>query len=427
VQRQLSALDLLADETGSPLVRYFATTRRCMHAILVGDLDRARSLAEAAYALGSEIEVPDAFPVYHAQVEEIARHTNDLKVLVAEATLAEEYALRHGLQSLIAEVAVLWLQVGEVDRAAGLAAQVAGGGLDVVPHDVDWTLTVAKATEAGAGTGLIDIARDGVALLAPYAGRSVVNAGAVVFVGVVEDYLWHGAVAIGKSRADGWRAAAAGAYRRLGAPWWLRRVSQPGVGDPAVVPPQRDPRPRTIELKPVADGTVWSIGVSGRARLVTDMKGLHYLRALLQRPAAELTALDLSALIAGRPAVSESDLGERLDRQALAAYRQRLRDIDEELDEAEAWADTGRVERIEAEREALLRELNAATGLGGRARTTAGSAERARVAVRKAIAAALDRIEADDPPTARLLRRTVRTGSRCRYAPDPDAPVEWLL
>jgi hypothetical protein len=56
-----------------------------------------------------------------------------------------------------------------------------------------------------------------------------------------------------------------------------------------------------------------------------------------------------------------------------------------------------------------------------------GTAERARVAVRKAIAAALDRIDAADPATARLLRRTMRTGSVCRYEPDPDTPVDWLL
>jgi len=139
-------------------------------------------------------------------------------------------------------------------------------------------------------------------------------------------------------------------------------------------------------------------------------------------------AIELSALVAGHGVtVAETDAGERLDRRALANYRHRLREIDEELAEAQSWHDTGRVERVEAEREALLRELAGATGLGGRARTTSGAAERARVAVRKAIAAALDRIEADDAATARVLRRTVHTGSVCHYEPNPDAPVEWLL
>jgi hypothetical protein len=173
---------------------------------------------------------------------------------------------------------------------------------------------------------------------------------------------------------------------------------------------------------------VWSVGPLGAARLLPDMKGLHYLRALLQRPEAEISALELSALAAGHgTAVTEPDAGERLDRQALTAYRNRLREIDEELDEAQSWNDRARAERIEAEREALLRELAGAAGLGGRARTTGGTAERARVAVRKAIAAALDRIDTDDQATARLLRRTVHTGSACRYEPDPDTPVDWLL
>src|SRR5438132_7658102 len=151
------------------------------------------------------------------------------------------------------------------------------------------------------------------------------------------------------------------------------------------------------------------------------MQGLQYLRALLQRPDAEITALEMSAMVAGHgTAVAEPGAGERLDRRALTAYRTRLREIDEELDEAQAWNDPARAERIEAEREALLRELAGATGLGGRTRTRSSSAERARVAVRKAIAAALDRIDAADPSMARALRRTVSTGIVCRYERDPD-------
>jgi hypothetical protein len=428
VHRQLSALDLLAEETGSALVRYFAMTRRTMHATLTDKLDLARELLEAAYALGTEIDVADALPVYHEQLAEIARHADDTDVLKDEAPLAEEYAVAHGIQSLLAEAGGLWAQAGDLDRAATLVLQVTGSGFDTVPYDVDWALTVAKATEAAAATGLTDIAREGMALLAPYAGRGVLNGGAVVFVGVIEDYLWHGGQAIGDARAEQWRAAAAAAYRRLDAPWWLRRVAAPPqLVHPRAAPTRRADPPRTVELRPAAGGTVWSVGPAGDTRLVPDMRGLHYLHALLHRPGAELSALDLSAQVAGHAGVAEPGAGERLDRQALAAYRQRLRDIDQELDEAHGWADTGRIERIEAEREALLREIAGATGLGGRRRTASGTAERARVAVRKAIAAALERIDRDDPATARLLRRTVHTGTVCRFEPDPDAPVDWIL
>jgi hypothetical protein len=79
------------------------------------------------------------------------------------------------------------------------------------------------------------------------------------------------------------------------------------------------------------------------------------------------------------------------------------------------------------ERDALVAELRSATGRGGRPRRLGGSAERARVAVRKAVAGAMAQIERDDPAVARVLRTSVQTGTSCRYEPDPDHPVEWQL
>jgi hypothetical protein len=119
--------------------------------------------------------------------------------------------------------------------------------------------------------------------------------------------------------------------------------------------------------------------------------------------------------------------GEVADTRALAAYRRRLRDIDAELDEARDWADEARVTRLELEREALVREVGAATGLAGRRRRFGSADERARVAVRKAISAALARVGEQDAALARLFRDTVRTGAACRYDPDPARPVTWIL
>ena len=92
-----------------------------------------------------------------------------------------------------------------------------------------------------------------------------------------------------------------------------------------------------------------------------------------------------------------------------------------------AHADLAREQRLDREREALLDQLRAATGLGGRARVAVGTHERARVAVRKAIAAAIDRITAVDPSLGRLLIDTISTGATCRYDPDPDRPTRWIL
>ena len=52
VRRQLRALDLLATESGSARVAFFAASRRGMHALLTGDLDAARAAMADAGAAG---------------------------------------------------------------------------------------------------------------------------------------------------------------------------------------------------------------------------------------------------------------------------------------------------------------------------------------------------------------------------------------
>ncbi len=159
------------------------------------------------------------------------------------------------------------------------------------------------------------------------------------------------------------------------------------------------------------------------------MKGLHYLRMLLDRPGLDLPATEMAAAGAGHPGETLTDggTGELLDRHAVLSYRQRLADIDAELDDADDRGNATAAERLHAERAALLAELRAAAGLGGRTRTTSGNAERARVAVRKAISGAIKRLEPVDPYLARVLIDTVTTGATCRYEPDPGRPVTWVL
>ena len=82
---------------------------------------------------------------------------------------------------------------------------------------------------------------------------------------------------------------------------------------------------------------------------------------------------------------------------------------------------------LEAERDALVDEIMASTGLGGRERAGGSSRERARVATTKALTSAIDRIVAVDESVGRHLQRTIHTGSSCTYKPDGDRPVEWAL
>ena len=79
----------------------------------------------------------------------------------------------------------------------------------------------------------------------------------------------------------------------------------------------------------------------------------------------------------GRDA-SATGAGPVLDRRAVAELRARLVELDAEIDDAVGGNDTHRAERARAERDALLAELRAASGLVGRARRLGAETERAR-------------------------------------------------
>jgi hypothetical protein len=161
---------------------------------------------------------------------------------------------------------------------------------------------------------------------------------------------------------------------------------------------------------------MWTIGLDAAPVAIPAMRGLDYLHHLLSRPGADVTALDLVSSYAGHAGVEQPGTGDTVDRRALLAYRRRIAELDAGPQNAATTA----------ERAASQAQVRSATGLGGQARSTGSSAERARVAVRKAIVGALARIAELDPDLGRHLYERVSTGTSCRYDPDPDAAVCWL-
>ena len=175
----------------------------------------------------------------------------------------------------------------------------------------------------------------------------------------------------------------------------------------------------------------WLVGFVGAVTRIPDSLGLRYLDLLVRNPGRELAALDLTQLAPGPagPAAAAQEDGLHpagvaaadpvLDQQALAAYRQRLAALDEDLAEADQWNDTERASRLRAEKDFLIHELAAATGLGGRPRRLGAESERARLNVTRAIRSAIARIRDRAPAAADHLDQAVRTGTRCSYSP-PD-------
>ena len=89
-----------------------------------------------------------------------------------------------------------------------------------------------------------------------------------------------------------------------------------------------------------------------------------------------------------------------LDREALRQYRKRLADLDEELDDLKAKHDVARHAKRSTEREALLKELARATGLGGKPRRSGSPTEKARLNVTRTIRHAINHLSTALPELA---------------------------
>ena len=208
----------------------------------------------------------------------------------------------------------------------------------------------------------------------------------------------------------------------------------------AGAPPPRRPGP-TDQSAGSSDvfrreGDYWTVVFDGQTVRVRDLKGMHYLARLLAEPGREHHVLDLVAAETGPdtpsdrrtvdlPVITSGDAGELLDAQAKGAYRRRLAEIDEDIDEARAAGDVQRAAQADTERDFLVQELARAFGLGGRGRRAASSSERARAGVTRAIRQAMARLAEHHPGFGEHLGRTVRTGTYCVYAPDPRAATAW--
>ena len=175
----------------------------------------------------------------------------------------------------------------------------------------------------------------------------------------------------------------------------------------------------------------------GHTVRVRDVKGMRYLARLLADPGREHHVLDLVAAetaggtqvhsnqAATLPGSALGDAGELLDAQAKDAYRRRLAEIDDDLEQARATGDAERAAQADAERDFLVRELARAFGLSGRGRRAASASERARASVTRAVRQAIVRIGEHHPQLAQHLDRTIRTGTYCAYSPEPRTPVRW--
>jgi hypothetical protein len=424
----------LADESGQPRLRYHALSRRALRALLGGRFADADRYIEEAATLGRAIGEPEVEQVRISQrwvlllsQGRIAELEPEIVALYpdGEAVQLRGYRLMRALHT------------GDRDAAARIAATMPPPGTPDGLRAPDRLAGLVQAAAALAALGRPDECRIHYAALAPYAGQTAFLGVAVAFLGAVDHYLGLLAVALGedgKARAHLTRAL--DIHERLGAlPWALwTRAALAAADDTAALREVEAqaaalglalPRTTTAEGVFRREGPQWTVSYRGHTVTVKHSKGMADLAALLARPGQPVPAADLVAADAGPAARADlwSGADPVLDARAKAQLRRRLTDLAEEIDEAERWYDPERLHRARAERDALLAELSAATGLGGRDRRLGDAGERARKAVTARIRDAVATLASAHPALGEHLRASLTTGTSCSYRPAP--PVVW--
>jgi tetratricopeptide (TPR) repeat protein len=176
--------------------------------------------------------------------------------------------------------------------------------------------------------------------------------------------------------------------------------------------------PRTDAPRFTREGEYWTVRFAGESFRLRDNKGVQLVAHLVAHPGSEFHVLDLTSVVDGGAdsgRVVQSGLASGPDQKARAAYKQKLDDLREDLDEAEARGDFGHCERLRSQIDALSAELSRTLGIGGQARQSGGTVERARVNVQRRISDAVKKLAALSPVLGDVLSREIRTGVVCSF------------
>lgn len=447
VDRDVRAFAQIAERLGQPRYLWYVSLWRAARLAMRGRLAQQSAVLAEAEELGRRassrnVEILALAQRWFVWLEtgEVETAAAQFEVMLPEAALAEL-----GVQ-MVPTVALHRIVAGRPDEAVAVL-DAAADDLRAASQDSEWLPMVVQVAEACSRLGGHDIATWAYDALSPFGDRYAVEGIGAYVHGPVHRHLGLLGVLLDR-RDDATRhfEAALAALRRAGADLLVARTlldrgSALTERDSLVaarkayaalgVSRRVDDLDALLGPAPTSpyglgnlfrrEGDVWLVRFAGRTTQVRDSKGMRDLSQLLASPGRALAAVDLAEPtgLGSR----EGDLGETLDNRARAAYRARLVELEQELDAADAAVDLGRSERLTAERDALVEQLSSAYGLGGRARRTGSTAERARTTVTSRIRDTMRRLAATDPDLGRHLDRAVRTGTFCVY--DPDPPTRW--
>jgi tetratricopeptide (TPR) repeat protein len=396
----------LAGNLGHARGRWGALTRQATFAQLAGRAEEAARLGEQALELGLAIGEPDAAGCFFtSRLSLVALGVREpATVMDASDPLWPMYPVLRA-----------WPYAARGEAAAAAAALGDFSVLDITMWTGLEALAAAAVVFAAAGS---DAQRTWVyERLRPYAGSHVVVGGCASYHAAVDHHLGALAASIGDIAAAGehFRAALA-MHERLGAAGWARLSEQALARLEA---PAASQAPNELRL---VNG-VRLLCFEGKQVQLPDSKGLADIATLIGARGADVHVLTLVGHHLARMGADPV-----LDERAKKSYQERLACLAEDIEDAEAAGSgfrAGRAEVLRNERDALIRELAAAAGLGHRDRKLGDEAERARKTVSARVRDALSKIGPVHPELAAHLRGSLQLGTRCSYS--PPAGVTWKV
>jgi hypothetical protein len=446
--RLLGELRDLLSQRGHLAIGFVVSAIEVMLAIRAGRLEQAESMTERCAEIGVAAGDIDSEWWPAAQLVTIRWYQGRLvELLPMLKDRVHSPSLSAVDNSPVAALAVAAAMGGDPRTAASCLAALQGSTLAGLPRSSSWLVTINGIVEAAYLLADADLADEAYEVLSPYAHLPMVGGLGVTCFGSTHHAL--GVASLTLRRLDSavehfrsairhnlalahWPAvlssrvrlaealrlrgcsgdAEAAERERCAAESEARGLGIAVNGGIAVT--RRDGQAECRRA-----GRKWRIVLQDRSVLVADSIGMLHLAVLTANPRQDIPAADL---VAGLAALGGSSADARitqpvLDRQAIAEYRGRIVRLDAEIEDLDSAGTHDQVARALAEREWLASQLTRAVGLAGRTRSFPDDAERARVAVGKAIRRALARISEADPVIGEHLRQAVHTGTRCSYWP----------
>ena len=393
----------LAADLGHARGRWGALTRQATFAQIAGRAEESARLGEQALELGLAIGEPDAIGCFCTSRWSLVA----LGVREPATGMDRSDPLWPAFPLLKA-----WPPAARGEAAEAAAAL---GDFSVLDIPV-WTGLegLAAAAVVFAVTGSDAQRRWVYEQLRPYAGTHVVVGGCASYHAAVDHHLGALAASLGDTAtAEAHFRTAMAMHERLGAAGWARLSEQ------ALAKLLAAPANRTANELKLVNG-VRLLSFQGEQVQLPDSKGLCDLAALINARGADVHVLTLVGHDLARMGADPV-----LDQRAKTEFKSRLADLARQIDDADATGSPGRAQTLCSERDALIRALAAAAGLGGRDRRLGDEAERARKTVSARVRDAISKIERVHPELAMHLRSALRMGTVCSYT--PSEPTTWKV